>query len=276
MICQICHKDWSVCGKQYQSKTNSRKFYYKCTCGSKRRPVDFVEDDIKDVVDDRQHKGKRVLVIPDTHFPFAKKGYLEFLKEVYAQYNCDTVVHLGDIMDNHYSSFHDSDPDGHGASDELVKAMDCIRELHDAFPIMTITMGNHDLIPNRKAFSTGLSNTWIKSIKDVIVDYGIPVHGWKFVDHIIIDDVSYSHGVGRQAKNRMMQDMISVVQGHWHSRSSVDWIFNNRVRLFAVQLGALIEDDAYAFAYAKHFAKSFKNCGVIINGEIPIIIPMNL
>jgi metallophosphoesterase superfamily enzyme len=273
LLCSRCG------GTQFQKKgIEYGKQQYMCVskssdgniCGCRKYPIIMEDSNISEFTD------KRVLVIPDTHFPFVKQNYIPFLKQVYDEYNCDTVVHLGDMIDNHYSSFHDTDPDGHSALLELQKALDCVKELHDVFPNMIITYGNHDVIPNRKAFSSGLSNTWIKSIKDVIIDNGIPAHGWDFVDHCVIDDVVYTHGVSRGAKQRMSQEMVSVVCGHWHTKSSVDWLFNDKFRLFAMQLGALIDDKAYAFAYAKHFAKSFKNCGVVINGKIPIIIPMDL
>ena len=49
---------------------------------------------------------KNVLVIGDIHEPFTLEGYLEFCKEQYDRFNCDTVVFIGDIIDNAFSSFH--------------------------------------------------------------------------------------------------------------------------------------------------------------------------
>jgi predicted phosphodiesterase len=49
----------------------------------------------------------RVLVIGDLHCPFEKEGYLEFCKEQYKKWKCNQVVFIGDIIDNHYSSYHD-------------------------------------------------------------------------------------------------------------------------------------------------------------------------
>ena len=64
-------------------------------------------------------KGKKIvnniLVVGDLHEPFTRKGYLEFCKSIYYKYNCNEVVFIGDIIDNHYSSFHDTDPDGRSA-----------------------------------------------------------------------------------------------------------------------------------------------------------------
>ena len=40
-----------------------------------------------------------VLVIPDTHFPFEKKGILEHCLRMQRKYDCGTVVHIGDEVD---------------------------------------------------------------------------------------------------------------------------------------------------------------------------------
>ena len=37
-----------------------------------------------------------VLVIGDPHEPFTKEGYLEFCRKVQEEYDCGTVIHIGD------------------------------------------------------------------------------------------------------------------------------------------------------------------------------------
>ena len=46
-------------------------------------------------------KETRVLVIGDLHEPFCLDGYLEHCQETYAKYNCNRVVFIGDVIDNH-------------------------------------------------------------------------------------------------------------------------------------------------------------------------------
>ena len=77
---------------------------------------------------------RRILVIGDIHAPFTLDGYLEFCKDTYAKYNCNQVVFIGDIIDNHYASFHTSDPDGMGGGDELDIAVEVVKEWANAFP----------------------------------------------------------------------------------------------------------------------------------------------
>ena len=57
-------------------------------------------------------KENRVLVIGDLHEPFCLDRYLDFCKEQYKIHNCNRVVFIGDIIDNHYSSYHETDAEG--------------------------------------------------------------------------------------------------------------------------------------------------------------------
>ncbi len=68
-----------------------------------------------------------------------------------------------------------------------------------------------------------------------------------------------------------MNDLTSVVQGHYHSQSYIQFIQGTNNRIFAMQLGCGIDDKSYAFAYGKHFNKLHINCGVVIDGELPIL-----
>ncbi len=70
----------------------------------------------------------RVLVIGDLHEPFCLDGYLGHCIRTYENYNCNRVVFIGDVIDNHYSSYHESDPDGYGAGEELELAIDKLSE----------------------------------------------------------------------------------------------------------------------------------------------------
>ncbi len=258
------------CGSEVKAtlRTSGKKTDYKCLnkeCGCRKVPV-IVEE---------EEEENRVLVIPDLHFPFVIDGYLEFVKSIYDKYDCNQVVQGGDILDMHYSSFHDSDPDGLSENEEFNRSVEYIKELAETFPNMKVCGGNHDAIPNRKAFSAGLSSRWVKSIKDVMLEMGAKVEGWDFSHYHIIDSIKYTHGTGRKAKQRMLQDGVSIVQFHYHAESYVWFHANSVCKNFAMQLGALVDDKAYAFAYGKEFAKSHKNCGVVING-VPTIEYMDL
>lgn len=205
---------------------------------------------------------KNVLVIGDLHLPFTLEGYLEHCIETYYKYNCNEVVFIGDIIDNHASSFHIPDADGYSAGYELKLAIQQVKEWYKAFPKATIIIGNHDRIIMRKAQASGLSKMWIKDYADVL---GVP--NWKFVESIEIDDVLYLHGEGGVARTRARRDLCSIVQGHLHTQASVDWIVGKNFKIFACQTGCGIDAKAYAMAYAKEFAKPAIGCAVILEGK---------
>ena len=117
--------------------------------------------------DNLTKKERRILVIGDLHAPFTLDGYFEFCKTTYAKFNCNQVIFIGDIIDNHYSSFHTTDPDGMGGGDELDMAIDCIQEWVEEFPKADVCIGNHDRMIMRKAFESQIPKRWIKSYNEV-------------------------------------------------------------------------------------------------------------
>lgn len=217
-----------------------------------------------------------VLVVGDLHAPFDKDEYLDFCKEVYDLYSCDTVVFIGDIIDSHYSSYHDQDPDGLSAGDELTLAIKRIKRWYDAFPEAKVTLGNHDNIVLRKAFSSGLSKRWIKGFNEVL-----EVPNWEFVEQVEIDGVVYSHGTGQSGDNaaavRALNKGKSHVMGHIHHSSGIKWIHQPDKIIFGMQVGCGVDVSKYAFQYAKDFPREWAiSCGVVLfDGTLPIVIPYN-
>jgi hypothetical protein len=65
--------------------------------------------------------------------------------------------------------------------------------------------------------------------------------------------------------------LASTVMGHYHSESYI--VFNNGIsnRLFAMQVGCGIDNKSYAMAYGKNFSTPHLNCGIVIDGKIPIL-----
>ena len=214
---------------------------------------------------------KNVLVIGDLHEPFCLDGYLEHCIETYNKYKCNEVVFIGDIIDNHASSYHETDPDGHSAGQELKMAIQRIKQWYSAFPKATVIIGNHDRLIMRKAYSSGLSKMWIKDYAEVL---GTP--GWNFTDSIEIDNVLYIHGEGGTARARVRRDLQSVVQGHLHSQAYIDWCVGAKFKLFGAQVGCGVNHHSYAMAYGKEGPKPAIACMVVLNGTTPIHNMMDL
>ena len=216
-------------------------------------------------------KENRVLVIGDLHEPFCLDGYLEFCKDTYAKYNCNKVVFIGDVVDNHYSSYHETNADGLGGSDELDLAIERLKKWYKSFPDAYVTLGNHDIIISRKAQTSNLPSKWIKEYKDVL-----EVPKWRFVHHVEIDKVAYVHGIGSKAHIRSVKDMQSTVQGHHHTECYVQWKVGSNAKIFGMQVGCGIDKDSYAMAYGRWFPKPAIACGVVIGGHTAINVLMDL
>lgn len=221
----------------------------------------------------KQRNSDNILVVGDLHAPFIRRGYFDHCLATYEKYGCSETVFIGDVVDNHYSSYHPSDPDGYAAGEELQRAIDMLQPWHTAFPNAKVTLGNHDRVPARKAYDAGLSDRWMKSYRHVL-----QTPSWDFVDHYIKDDVLYVHGDGSgKAHIRARKELMSVVQGHFHSSCDLSFYVGRNYRVFGMQVGCGVDDDSYAMAYGKNHPRSIMACGVILNsGTLPLIEPMLL
>ena len=213
---------------------------------------------------------RRILVIGDIHAPFTLNGYLEFCEDMYARYNCNQVIFIGDIIDNHYASFHATDPDGMGGGDELDVAIEHVKMWSESFPVADVCIGNHDRIIMRKAFDSQIPSRWIKSYNEVLGT------NWNWVEQIVYDDVQYIHGEGGTARTKSKNDMMSTVQGHIHTQAYVEWSVGKMFKIFGMQVGCGIDSKSYAAAYAKNFKKQAIGCGVVIGGHTAINCMMEL
>jgi predicted phosphodiesterase len=214
----------------------------------------------------------RVLVISDPHEPFCLDGYLQFCKDTYNKFNCNRVVFIGDIIDSHYASYHETDPDGMGGGKELQLAIKKISKWYKAFPDATITLGNHCRIIMRKAFSGGIPKIWLRDFKDVL-----NTPNWEFVTDTYIDGVRYVHGdKSGKPRTAAKRDMVSTVSGHYHTDFYIDWMFGKTRAIFAMAVGCGIDSKSYAMGYMQGGKKEAIGCGVVIGGTQPILVKMDL
>lgn len=211
-------------------------------------------------------KETRVLVIGDLHEPFCLDGYLEHCQETYAKYNCNRVVFIGDVIDNHYASFHEVDINAeYTGKTELDLAINKIAKWYKAFPKADVTIGNHDRLIMRKSQTSSIPKKWIKAYKDVL-----EVPQWKFVDRVVIDGVQYIHGEAGTARTKCRADMQSTIQGHLHTQCYTEWYVGQNFKVFGSQIGCGIDASSYAMAYAKRGKKPAIACAVVLGGHTVI------
>lgn len=210
---------------------------------------------------------RRILVIGDVHEPYCKKGYREFCQKTYVENNCNQVLFIGDLLDNQYASFHDSNPDLAGGKDELEYAISEIHKWSDAFPVADVIIGNHDRIIARKLFKAGVPSQWLKSYNEVLGT------DWNWTERIVYDGVQFVHGEGGVASTKAKNDFMSTVQGHIHTKCFVEW-FSGQKRIFAMQVGCGVDRDSLGMSYAKAFKFQQLACGVVIGGHTAFNVMM--
>ena len=213
----------------------------------------------------------KILVIGDLHEPFCLDGYLSHCKEIYAKHNCNKVIFIGDVIDNHYSSFHDPDPDGMGGGDELSLAIAKLSKWYEAFPVAEVCIGNHDRIVTRKAFASGVPKRWIREMADVL-----ETPNWVYDTRFVHNGVQYIHGESGRATKKAKDDMMSTVQGHRHTEMFTEFVVGANYKVFGCAVGCGVDNTTYAMAYGKHFKKPAIGVAVVFGGEYAINEPMNL
>jgi predicted phosphodiesterase len=216
-----------------------------------------------------------VLVIGDPHEPFTKEGYLEFCRKIQQEYDCGTVIHIGDAVDNHAISYHEKDPEGMSAGDEFNLALERMKRWYYTFPNVKVCIGNHDALPFRKAFSAGLPKTWLKTYQELL--QSPPTWEWDFVHQV--NGVIYQHGTGMSGEmaaiNAARENRQSTVIGHLHTVMNTRFLASYKDLIFGVTVGCGIDHEKYAFAYGKqNTRKPVVACAVILDGKLPINIPM--
>jgi hypothetical protein len=217
-----------------------------------------------------------VLVIGDTHIPFQHPEYLAFCLKVKSDYQCETVVHIGDEVDNHAISFHDADPDGLSAGAEAEAAQQELNLWYEAFPEVWCIVGNHGALPFRKAYAKGIPKKYLKTYEEI---WQAP-SGWVWAHSVVIDNVLYEHGIGSSGKNaalnRAIDNRMSLVMGHAHSWGGVQYTANVNSMIFGMNVGCGIDINAYAMAYGKPFTKKpTLGCGVVMQGgKQAVFVPM--
>lgn len=210
----------------------------------------------------------RVLVIGDIHEPVSRKGYMQFCKDLYKEWDCDTVVFIGDIVDWSAISFHANNPEAPGPIDEYKLALERVQKWYGAFPKAIVCIGNHDARPRRLAESVNIP---AKLLRDYNKQWETPK--WKWVLSTIIDNVFYCHGHKKgggktPAWNLSLKMGMSVCLGHYHSRGGINWSANPLRRWFGMDVGCGVDDAAYAFAYAaEQVTRSILGAGIILNGN---------
>jgi predicted phosphodiesterase len=216
-------------------------------------------------------------VISDTHFPFVHPNYIHFLKDTFKQYAVTRIVHIGDLCDNHAISRHLTETDADGALTEYGQAIKCVREYVEAFKKyqITLTVGNHCLIPERQAATLGIPKVFLKGMREL---WQLP-DNWDICEKKIINGVLYEHGINWLGKHGALDKAInarmSCVIGHSHSFAGCNYQSNSESLIFGLNVGCGVDIDAYAMRYGKYNKnREVLGCGIVFDSANAIFVPM--
>jgi hypothetical protein len=209
--------------------------------------------------------------------PFEHPDMFKFLAAIKKKFKPTLVVNIGDEIDNHDLSFHDSDKDLPSAGDELKKAIVKLKQMEKMFPDMILVDSNHGSLAVRKFKHHGIPMKFLAPNQEI---YGVSKR-WQWVNDLDITlpngtNCYFVHGISKNGKQLAAQRGTNVVQGHYHTEFRVDYISNPNNLLWSMQVGCLIDKKSLAFAYDKlNLQRPVIGLGLIIDSQ-PQLVPMVL
>jgi len=217
------------------------------------------------------------IFISDTHSPYQHRDTLPFLSAIKDCYDIQQAKHVGDVVDNHFSSFHPIEYGTMSAKDEHLKAKKFVQALHSIFPEMTVSLGNHCSMTARKAKQADIPLDHIKSYNDMY-----EIDNWIWTDHDYFKVDKYNHCLMVHAMSKTTLTNAKThshhsVQGHHHGTFGIEYFADTEVLRWSMTVGCLIDTKAPAFNYSKGYTnnKPVIGCGVVVEDR-PILVPMQL
>lgn len=252
-----------------QSANSLRKTYYRNINKMTRQTGVLSQSDSNKVFNS-------ILVISDMHHPYSHPDTVKFLKALNSKHKFDKVVCIGDEVDFHALSFHDSNPDLASAGDELNNAIREISPLYKIFPKVDVVESNHGSMVLRKGLAGGIPRAALKSYNEVL---GAP-SGWVWKFDVKVNtplgQVYFCHGKSGSAGRLASQYGMSCVQGHYHEKAQITYISTPEKLMFDAHTGCLADDKSLALGYNKiNPRRPIVSVLLILNG-IPQIMPMVL
>lgn len=220
---------------------------------------------------------KNILCIGDLHAPYYHQDTITFLNAVKKKYGpFDKVVQIGDEIDGHSLSYHESDPNLSSAVDELDKARTALKPIYIMFPNVDLLESNHGSLIYRKAKTAGIPSEAIKHYRDIL--HAPKGWNWSFdlTLETLLGPIYFHHGKSSTIDKLSKNMAMNAVQGHFHSKFYISYWASPRGLFWDMNIGCLVDTKSPAMAYGKNLlSKPILGVAVIKNG-IPSLIPMVL
>jgi len=224
-------------------------------------------------------RDKSVLIIGDLHAPYHHPDTLKWLAAIKKKYldKDSVIISIGDEVDHHAISFHDSDSALFNADKELEKACEFLQELESLFPAMHILDSNHGSLVFRRLKKHGVPLTVLKPLHEV---YGVS-EKWRWHDELILSTLRgqtyLCHGRSANAEKLVGAMGMSCIQGHYHGNHSLTWYCNGVESKYHGFTGCLVDEKSLAFSYGRLSTKKPILGSILIRKSgTPLLLTMSL
>lgn len=184
----------------------------------------------------------RILACPDVHYPFHDKRAVALALKVADAYKPDTIVILGDFVDNYAVSSHDKDAGREGKiARELAGASVLVNEFRKRAKSFYYLEGNHETRLQRYLNKRAPELHGLVNIRDLV---GVLEHEWRpYGQPLRLNKCHFVHDVGYCGQDAARKSLNAfggnLVFGHSH-RAEIVYDGNLRgERHFAVSSGWL-------------------------------------
>ena len=200
----------------------------------------------------------RVGIIGDSTRPTSWTGTSTSVRRRSTHGDVDTIVHIGDMFDNHSLSFHDSEPMLHNVAGEYESAFDRAKDWYEAFPTATLIMGNHDRIPARQLRKLGMEpSIFMKPIEELFV---CPRAGpWPIRSRSTTCSTTTVRlrAASTASVRTRRRGCGAPYQGHNHSNAGISATATDQeLGLGGMAVGCGVNHEHMAFAYARTSPRS--------------------
>lgn len=209
--------------------------------------------------------------------PYCHSDTWGFLRAIKRKYNPDRVICLGDEVDHHALSYHESDPDLDSAGPELEKAIRFLKPIYKLFPNVDVLESNHGSLVYRKALTAGIPRRALKSYRETLE----APKGWRWHFDLRLTmsngvDLYLHHGKSAKPGALSMREGCCAAQGHFHEQFNVYYWRNAKGIYWDIHGGYLGDHDSLAMAYAKsNLGKGIVGAWMVLGGN-PLPLPMIL
>lgn len=215
---------------------------------------------------------KKILVLSDSHTPWADLEVYKQAKDFNKSFKADLVISTGDLIDAKAFSRFPKEPEDDGPAVEWSKAVDQCKEIEKLFPEIIILNSNHDRRYLKKASDSGLPRFMLKTLSELV-----PCKKWNWhlgPNPLIVDNIAFIHGDEYPGQPIAKAQVLgkNLVQGHSH-QSIIQYkqVFDRQI--WGMDVGCMIDPKGAGFNYASNMlSKVWVGFGYIEN-NVPHLIP---